>query len=667
MKKVLPCATGSRLAGMRLIAAFWLVLLGLLDVQAGAAAPAPAAAPAVPLAVYGHLPSIEDVALSPDGSRLAYVRTQGDLRVIIVASVADRKMIRWVNTGDEKLRELRWVDDDNVMFTTSLTTSVYGFKDEWHLLRVYSVSQNKLRMLPGTPLQGYGSSQEVLNTVVGPPMVRHIGGHTVIFVPGLYKYAPGEFSDEDFALFRCDLTTGGTDVERRGPDTESWWVDGQGRLAAQQNYDKQTERWSISVFNGNSPREAASGHAALDTPEILGFGPTSDTLLVQSIESGKRWWRLLSIKDRTLSPAPEEDVFDRPLRDPLTDRLVGGVNIDDVPQYVFLDPAWNVRWKSVVKALAGNAVTFVSASTDFTKVVALVDGPQFGYRYILIDLKNPAATPIGNVYDGIEAPLETQRITYSAADGLQIPAYLTLPAGRPPHNLPLVVLPHGGPAAHDTAEFDWWSQALADQGYAVLQPNYRGSNIDMRFLQAGFGQWGRKMQTDLSDGVSYLAKQGIVDPARVCIVGASYGGYAALAGVTLQPTLYRCAVSVAGISDLARFLNWYSRGGLERERITRYWDRFFGVSGSSDPVLASISPIQHVDAVTAPVLLIHGRDDTIVPYEQSQLMYDALRSHHKDVQLVTLQKEDHWLSRSDTRMQMLEATVAFLRAHNPPD
>jgi dipeptidyl aminopeptidase/acylaminoacyl peptidase len=189
----------------------------------------------------------------------------------------------------------------------------------------------------------------------------------------------------------------------------------------------------------------------------------------------------------------------------------------------------------------------------------------------------------------------------------------------------------------------------------------------MQFLQAGFGQWGRKMQTDLSDGVSYLAKQGIADPARVCIVGGSYGGYAALAGVTLQPTVYRCAVSVAGISDLAGFLNWYTRGGLEERRITRYWDRFFGVSGSSDPVLASISPIQHVDAVTAPVLLIHGRDDTVVPYEQSQRMYDALQSHHKDVQLVTLQKEDHWLSRSDTRMQMLEATVAFLRAHNPPD
>lgn len=209
--------------------------------------------------------------------------------------------------------------------------------------------------------------------------------------------------------------------------------------------------------------------------------------------------------------------------------------------------------------------------------------------------------------------------------------------------------------------------ALASQGYAVLQPNYRGSDVNEHLLEAGFAQWGRKMQTDLSDGVSYLAKQGIVDPTKVCIVGGSYGGYAALAGVTLQPTVYRCAVSVAGISDLARLLRWENRGGVEDRYATRYWDRFWGVSGDSDPALDAISPIKHVAAVRAPVLLIHGRDDTVVPYEQSQIMFDALRSENKDVELVTLQKEDHWLSSSDTRLQMLQTTVAFLRAHNPPD
>lgn len=164
------------------------------------------------------------------------------------------------------------------------------------------------------------------------------------------------------------------------------------------------------------------------------------------------------------------------------------------------------------------------------------------------------------------------------------------------------------------------------------------------------------------------ARQGTIDPKRVCIVGGSYGGYAALAGITLDPGVYRCAVSVAGLSDLKRMLHWINANNRRYDNLAqRYWDRFMGVSGPSDPKLLAISPIEHIDAVTAPVLLIHGRDDTVVPFEQSEVMADALKHAGKSVELVTLKHEDHWLSRSATRFQMLQATVAFLKANNPPD
>lgn len=173
---------------------------------------------------------------------------------------------------------------------------------------------------------------------------------------------------------------------------------------------------------------------------------------------------------------------------------------------------------------------------------------------------------------------------------------------------------------------------------------------------------------DLSDGVRYLAKEGIADPARVCIVGASYGGYAALAGPSLDPGVYRCAVAVAGVSDIRRMLDWINdQERARKNRTQRYWDRFMGVTGPDDPAVAAISPIRHLDAITVPVLLIHGKDDTVVPFEQSQVMYDALRKQGKEVQLVTLKDEDHWLSRGGTRLQMLQSSVAFLRAHNPPE
>jgi dipeptidyl aminopeptidase/acylaminoacyl peptidase len=228
-----------------------------------------------------------------------------------------------------------------------------------------------------------------------------------------------------------------------------------------------------------------------------------------------------------------------------------------------------------------------------------------------------------------------------------------------------VVFPHGGPAARDEPGFDWWPQAMASQGYAVLQVNYRGSDgFGDQFREAGYGEWGRKMQTDLSDGVRYLAAQGTIDPKRVCIVGASYGGYAALAGVTLDPGVYRCAVAVAGISDLHRFVGWSGKDG--DVAVQRYWTRYVGASGPNDPLLTALSPVSHVDAVTAPVLLVHGKDDTVVPFNQSQMMADALKKAGKQVDFVILNHEDHWLSRGETRLQMLQATIDFLIKNNPP-
>jgi dipeptidyl aminopeptidase/acylaminoacyl peptidase len=616
----------------------------------------PRAGDAASLAVYGSLPTVENVALSPDGSRIAYVRTEGNTRVVFVATVADQKLVRYARFGDEKLRDIEWADNDNVLITTSVTTSVYGFRREAFLVSVYNVGKNEIRSLPG---QVPGVDEHFSNVVVGEVMLRHIDGHTVAFVPAVEH-------NEGLALIRCDLTSGLNRIMRGGTPDTSWLVDAQGQLAGQQNYDAQAQRWSINVFRAGSLHDGVSGRAGLDVPEMLGFGSAADSLLVAVTEASGISWKFLSVSDGKFSETAQE-TYRSPILEPFTDRLIGGRDFEDTWTYRFFDTAVEQRWKAILKAFDGAQVTFVSASSDFSKIVVLVEGGKLGYRYELIDLVNPRAFTVGKVYAGIDDPLEVRRITYPAADGLEIAAYLTLPRGRDAHKLPLIVLPHGGPAAHDAKSFDWWSQSLADQGYAVLQPNYRGSNVTERLLEAGYGQWGRKMQTDLSDGVRYLGKEGVVDPARVCIVGASYGGYAALAGVTLDPGIYRCAISVAGLSDLGRMLHWEGSGGLDSRFITRYWGRFWGVSGSTDPLLDGLSPVKHVNAVNVPVLLIHGRDDTVVPFEQSQMMFDAMKGSKKTVELLTLKKEDHWLSRGETRLQMLETSVAFLRTHNPPD
>ncbi|MCR5877108.1 prolyl oligopeptidase family serine peptidase [Phenylobacterium sp. J367] len=227
-------------------------------------------------------------------------------------------------------------------------------------------------------------------------------------------------------------------------------------------------------------------------------------------------------------------------------------------------------------------------------------------------------------------------------------------------------MPHGGPASRDEPGFDWWSQALASRGYAVLQVNFRGSDgLGGDLLEAGYGQWGRKMQTDLSDGVRHLAGQGVIDPKRVCIVGASYGGYAALAGPIFDRGVYRCAASVAGVSDLKKQISFSrERGG---SATFRYWTRFMGAEDLGDPVLAAYSPALHADKADAPILLVHGRDDTVVPLDQSRTMAEALAKAGKPHELVVQAGEDHWLTRGETRLAMLNAVVTFLEKHNPPN
>ena len=231
------------------------------------------------------------------------------------------------------------------------------------------------------------------------------------------------------------------------------------------------------------------------------------------------------------------------------------------------------------------------------------------------------------------------------------------------------MLAHGGPASRDYPGFDWWAQALASRGYAVLQPQFRGSTgFGEAHRAAGFGEWGRKMQTDLSDGVRDLVAKGTVDASRVCIAGASYGGYAAMAGVTLDPGVYRCASAVAGVSDLRRMLlSEIDDTGGERNSTLRYWRRFMGAEKGNDAGLDVWSPARLASRVSVPLQLIHGKDDTVVRIEQSRMMRDALQKAGKAVDYLELPGEDHWLSRQATRIALLEAQVAFLEKHNPPD
>ncbi len=488
------------------------------------------------------------------------------------------------------------------------------------------------------------------------------GNITVVFARGMvFSGSRGHIS-----LFRIDPATGANRlIEQGSADTINWVIDPAGEPMAREFLNSGSGEWALKVRTTQGWRDLVSKVAPLDRPYLLGMGRTTTSVLYADRNEDDRWvW-----KEAPLDGGPVREIS-ASTNDQATVRAVDGrligqyALVGDEPRYIFHDPADAEAWKAVAEGFAGSHLSLQSWSLDRKKIVILVDSPTEGPSYVLVDIARRETTRIGDQYAGVTAADVAFRtpISFKAADGLPLSGYLTLPRGPAAKGLPLIVFPHGGPAVRDEPGFDWWAQGMASRGYAVLQVNYRGSaGLGQDFLRAGHGQWGRKMQTDLSDGVRHLVAQGTVDPRRVCIVGASYGGYAAMAGAAMDRGVYRCAVAVSGLSDLRRLVD-----GAEPSS-QRYWKRFMGVASLRDPALAEISPLTHVDKVAIPMLLIHGRDDTVVALEQSQIMAEALRKAGKSVELIVQPGEDHWLSRGETRLQTLTATMAFVEKHNPPD
>jgi dipeptidyl aminopeptidase/acylaminoacyl peptidase len=413
-------------------------------------------------------------------------------------------------------------------------------------------------------------------------------------------------------------------------------------------------------------RLLASGRSAFGGPSIA-RGRTPDTVLI-AVPSGERNgvdYKEVSLASGAAADVPDSDQIAETLHDPGTGLWIGVIKSGDHPQTELFDPTLEARVRGAAKAFPGQSVSFVAFDHDATHLIVFTSGSGDPGTYWAVDIAAGAAKSFGFPYPSLQ-PTDVgpiRMVDWKAADGLALRGVLSLPPNAPAKLLPLVVMPHGGPEARDYPTFDWWAQAFASQGYAVFQPNFRGSDgYGVAFRDAGFGELGRKMQTDISDGVAALVREGVVDPKRVCIVGGSYGGYAALAGVLLQQGLYRCAVAVAGISDLDTMSNYiHDQDGDRPGAGMRSWRAYIGEHADE------VSPIRFAKRADAPILLIHGADDTVVPLSQSQAMAAALKAAGKPVELLVLPNEDHWLSREDSRTMMLKSAVAFVEKYDPSD
>ncbi len=614
-----------------------------------------------PLSAYGALPAHELVKVSPSGDRMAYVTVVGEERALVINDLNDMSLIGGVRAGPVKVRDIGWVGEDHVYVYSTATqvgASIGLRRSELADASVYEIPTRHVALaLNHTP--------GVFAKVFGPPIVRTINGSPSLIVVGQ--------GPEGAGLFNIDLSTGVGDEyfdpDKKGPPS---LLDVDGQPVVRALYDGQT--YEVQARRTGFWRTMWRTDARIDTPGIAGLGQTSGTIVLSGrIDGREEGFYALDLATGAVSDLPFEGHPTALIHHPRTRLLIGAQTVgdDDEVTWQFLDPRAAQAWRSVQAAFRGKQVSLRSWSDDMRQIVVFTQGAGDAGTYQLVDLDRRTAEIAGEAYPDITGARvgEMRPISYLAADGMRIPGYLTLPPGvTDPRGLPLVVFPHGGPAARDYLGFDWWAQAMASRGYAVLQPNFRGSDgLGTAHLEAGYGEWGRKMQTDLSDGVRWLASQGMIDPARVCIVGASYGGYAAMAGPTLDPGVYKCAVAVSGVSDLRRMVEWEAdQGGRRDSPVVRYWNRFMGAERLGDRNLDAVSPAAQAVRADAPILMLHGRDDTVVPFEQSRVFAEALRRAGKPYELVELPSEDHWLSRAATRQWMLAETVRFLEQHNPP-
>lgn len=621
-----------------------------------------------PLEAYGDLPAVEDMAISPSGKRFAAVARINGKRTLMVSGEG-KKALTVAPIGDTKVRWIEWAGNDKLIIVTSATQGLgLGFttdKIEFRGALILTVGRNDVEVV-------FKNRPSIANAIWGHYGTRLIDGEWKAYFSGLeLKRTPSGrsyvFDHGRPTLYEVDLAENKPRRAAKPAGTsrrKDWLIDGSGRVAATLEISESGD-WDITNISGARITEGVDprGHVSL-----VSFGRDGSSVIyaVADQDSGfTRWF------DAPLAGGSSKEIFagvdiERTYIGRKDGRLLGYLQGGASPKPVFFDETRQSTAEKVFKAFPDLNVRIADWTPDFNHLLVFTSGNADSGTWYRVDMTEMKADPVGYARTVIhlEAVGKIATVKYQASDGLDLDGILTLPPDREARNLPVIMLPHGGPHSHDEERFDWWAQAFASRGYAVFQPNFRGStNRDDAFRRAGYGQWGRKMQTDISDGLSELARRGIVDPDRACIMGASYGGYAALAGVTIQNDLYRCAVAVAPVSDL-KDMYWtnYRESGRNR-MLRRNFDESLGDRSTFDEV----SPRKHAEKADAPIMLIHGKDDTVVPIKQSNAMASALKRAGKPYKLVVLKDEDHWLSRAETRKRMLEEAMRFVKKHNPPD
>jgi dipeptidyl aminopeptidase/acylaminoacyl peptidase len=594
----------------------------------------------IPMEDFFRNPEKAGYQLSPDGEHISFLAPWNNRLNVHVQKIGSDDATRITESTERDIRGYMWLNNNRIGWIQDT-----GGDENWHL---YAVDIDGSNFLDGTPFEG-----------VQVRIVDDLEEDDEHILIGMNKRNP-----QIFDVYRMNVNTAELELVAENPGNISGWTTDNAGVVRMASTTDGVNSSLLYRATEKDPFKTVLTTSFKDSLNPIFFDFDNKHVYVASnLDRDKsavfKWDPETGEKLEMLFEHPEVDVNNL-LRSKKRELITGVSYLTDKVHYEFFDEEREQLQNILEQKLPGYQVAIADMSKDETKVLIRTYSDRSLGAYYFFDRETQEFSKLVDVSPWLDenelAPMKP--VQYTSRDGLTIRGYLTLPLGAEPENLPVVVNPHGGPWARDAWGFNPEVQFLANRGYAVFQPNFRGSTgYGKEFWQASFKEWGRKMQDDITDGVKWLIAEGIADPDRIGIYGGSYGGYATLAGLTFTPELYTCGVDYVGVSNIFTWI----------EAFPPYWKPFLemvyemvGNPETDKELLEAASPIFHVDKIQVPLLVAQGANDPRVKQEESDQLVEALKSRGIDVPYMVKEDEGHGFGNEENRFDFYRAMEEFL-------
>ena len=642
---------------------FIILILSVLTFVSPAVAEEPQTS--VSAEVFGQLPRIDGVQLSPDGTRMAMLQSYKGAMTLTTTGLRQGEVGTFytIPFKEGRYNWFRWLTNDRLAASIRFPEErLYSNTTEGRLLAFEWDASEQINLVKRQRIKGYWAA-------TSRTWISQFQDKVVSFLPDDPDHILLALDDFDNInrpdVYRVNIHDAERKmVQKTMMNVRDWRADPKGVVRLGMGFNElnqyylvyrkgEGERWTtlfeIDLLHENPPFEF---EAFTEDPNVLYVFASDDdghnALYRYDVDAATLLGKVFEDEQDDIAAVE----FDKDGK--ILTYTTSGANA----RTVYIDKKLKSIGEFAGKNFPGENVHITSSDEAGSKYIVYVSSPQNPGDYYLLDLKNKTMNRFAEKYPGLDrsklAPM--QPVSYRSRDGIEISGYLSLPAGKDPKKVPTVILPHGEQDSEAQWEFDYWVQFLTTRGYAVLQMNYRGAGmVSARADYLGEQEWDAKMLDDINDGTHWMIDQGYSDPDHICIMGGGYGGFAALQAPIMEQGLYGCVVAFAPITDMSGFL--WERRKFMGQSLAKNYQRNRGWS------FGDMSPDKNLDKIDFPVLLAHGTEDRRVPFDQGEDFAKKMKKEGKDITFLKFEEGDHFLSRQEHRVAFLKAVEKFLAKH----